>query len=132
MARILVLEHDVSRQPLYERELGAEGHDIIIAASSAEADKYVRSFQPELIILDLKIENHDDGLHFLGGPNHIPTIVHAPYATIAWFFSHITHVNADMPFSPMAAEAFVVKSKDFSELKSAVAEVLAQEEPHFV
>jgi hypothetical protein len=32
----------------------------------------------------------------------------------------------------MAAEAFVVKSKDFSELKSAVAEVLAQEEPHFV
>jgi hypothetical protein len=61
----------------------------------------------------------------------VPIIVHAPYATIAWFFSHITHVNSETPFSPMAADAFVVKGQDWAELKSAVADVLAKREPQY-
>lgn len=132
MAKILVLEHDVSRHPLYERELSAEGHDIVIASSSPEAEKFVRSFGPELIILDLKMDNHDDGLKFLTRRTAMPVIVHAPYATIAWFFSNIAHVNSETPFSPLAANAFVVKGNDLSELKGAVAEVLAHEEPQYV
>ena len=69
---------------------------------------------------------------FLARRSSIPVIVHAPYATIAWYFSNISHVNSETPFSPLAADAFVVKGNDLSELKGTVSQQFwAHHEPQY-
>ncbi len=115
MARILVVDDDSSLRMLYERELGDEGHDVTTAASGEDALKILENNQPDVVVLDIKMDGMD-GLTVLDEimkrDSTIPVILNTAYSTF----------KAD--FATWNADAYVVKSSDLSELKRTIDEIL--------
>jgi DNA-binding response OmpR family regulator len=62
MARILVVDDDPDITFAVSLYLKKEQHDVRIAASRSEAMEAVRAFAPDLIILDVMMEQPDDGI----------------------------------------------------------------------
>ena len=51
--RILVIEDDIAYANVYQRKLTKEGYEVQIQPDGAKAMETVRSFRPNLILLDL-------------------------------------------------------------------------------
>ncbi|NOX36423.1 MAG: response regulator [Calditrichaeota bacterium] len=117
MKKILIVEDDEPQQILYETELTELGYQVIIAGNGDEAITQVKEHQPDLIILDLMIPKKH-GLEalreFLTINPNIPVIIHTAYS----------HYKDD--FMSWAAEEYVVKSSDLTELKKAIQRVLSR------
>lgn len=117
MKKILVIEDDVRLQKLLTDELGEEGYAIEVASDGKAALALLKDAQlnPDLIILDLRMPKMD-GLetmgHMLKARVNAPIIIHSAYS------SYREDVLA------MAADAYVVKSHDLSELKHKIHELL--------
>jgi two-component system, OmpR family, response regulator len=62
MARILVVDDDPDITFAISLFLKKEGHDVQVAASRAEGMKALEVFKPELMILDVMMEQPDDGI----------------------------------------------------------------------
>lgn len=62
MARILVVDDDPDITFAVSLFLKKEGHEIAIAASRAEGMKGLDSFNPDLLVLDVMMEQPDDGI----------------------------------------------------------------------
>lgn len=62
MARILVVDDDPDITFAVSLYLKREQHEVRTAASRAEGMEAVRAFAPELIILDVMMEQPDDGI----------------------------------------------------------------------
>jgi DNA-binding response OmpR family regulator len=62
MARILVVDDDPDITFAVSLYLKREQHDVRAAASRAEGMEAVKAFSPELIILDVMMEQPDDGI----------------------------------------------------------------------
>ncbi len=117
MRKILIVEDDEPQQILYETELTELGYQVIIAGNGEDAITQVKHHQPDLIILDLMIPGKH-GLEalreFLSINPNIPVIIHTAYS----------HYKDD--FMSWAAEEYVVKSSDLTELKKAIQRVLSR------
>ncbi len=118
MARILIVEDDIHLQLLLKDELHEDGHEIITAANGREALDVLngnRSERPDLIIMDVRMPKMD-GLETMGyllkSRQNTPVIIYSAYA------SYRHDVMA------MAADAYVVKSHDITELKTKIHELL--------
>lgn len=115
MARILVVDDDASLRMLYERELSAMGHEVIAVGSGKEALAQVDVCPPDLVILDIRMDEMD-GLTVLDEimkrDKTIPVILNTAYSTF----------KSD--FATWNAEAYIVKSGDPTELKNAIDQVL--------
>jgi DNA-binding response OmpR family regulator len=57
--RILIIDDDIDLLMLLERRLQKEGYDIETAASLAEAEEVVHSFEPHLVLLDINVNGED-------------------------------------------------------------------------
>ncbi len=115
MARILIVEDDVNQRMLYETEVAEMGHEVLLARDGVEAVDKLREFKPDAVILDLMMPNMHglDALRkMLSLKPNIPVIIHTAYQ----------HYKDN--FMSWAAEEYVVKSSDLSELKSAIRRVL--------
>jgi CheY-like chemotaxis protein len=64
MRKILVVDDEESIRMLYKEELEDEGYEVDVAADGAEALTKLKSFQPDLVTLDLKMPGID-GLEVL-------------------------------------------------------------------
>lgn len=62
MARILVVDDDPDITFAVSLFLKREGHEVQIAASRAEGMKELASFKPDLMVLDVMMEQPDDGI----------------------------------------------------------------------
>ena len=62
MARILVVDDDPDITFAVSLYLKREQHEVRTAASRAEGMEAVKAFSPELIILDVMMEQPDDGI----------------------------------------------------------------------
>jgi DNA-binding response OmpR family regulator len=62
MARILVVDDDPDITYAISLFLRKEGHDVQTAASRAEAMKALAAYKPDLMILDVMMEQPDDGI----------------------------------------------------------------------
>ena len=117
MIRILVVEDDAAQQILYDTELSEEGYEVVLAPDGETAIQKVKEAQPDVVILDLMIPKKH-GLEalreFLSYNPNLPVIIHTAYS----------HYKDD--FMSWAAEEYVVKSSDLSELKRAITRVLAR------
>ena len=117
MKKLLVIEDDVRLQKLLTDELGEEGYAIVVASDGKEALSLIKDgrVNPDLIILDLRMPRMD-GLetmgHMLKSRVNVPIIIHTAYS------SYREDALA------MAADAYVVKSHDLSELKHKIHELL--------
>ncbi len=115
MARIHVIEDEPSLRKLYRSELENMGHEVFCSENGREAFKSVSTDRPDLIVLDIMMPE-GDGMEFLTKIlDHrmgIPVIINSAY-------SHYKN-----EFISWAAEAYVVKSSDLTELKTQIKKVL--------
>ncbi len=112
---ILIIDDDKYFVKLLSDELGDEGYNTKHAANGAEAILMLRHLKPSLIILDIVMPVMD-GMEVLGPIvrryEDVPIIVHSSYEDFR------------KDFKSWAADAYLVKSGDFSELKSVVHRLL--------
>ena len=115
MPKLLIVEDEANLSILYEREFKKEGYDVILAREGEEAILKTREYAPDLVILDIKMENMD-GItamrQMLEINRNLPIIINSAYSS---FMSD---------FMSWAARAYVIKSSDLTELKKKVAENL--------
>lgn len=117
MKKILVVEDDELLQKLLRDEIIEEGYEVLIASDGKEALSMLKDMgaQPDLIILDLRMPKMD-GLetmgHMLKSRVNAPVIIHSAY----------TSYKEDA--LAMAADAYIVKSHDLTELKAKIRELL--------
>ncbi len=117
MITVLVVEDDKNQRLLYEQELKLEGYDVVTASDGKDALEKVQEQSPDLIVMDINMPKMD-GIETMGkilGKNkEIPVIINTAYS------------NYKDNFMSWAADAYIVKSSDMSELKNTVKEILAK------
>jgi len=100
---------------LYEQELRLEGYEILTAADGKEALEKVQEQPLDLVIMDINMPKMD-GLEAMGRimckHKGIPIIIYTAYS------------NYKDNFMSWAADAYIVKSSDLSELKDKIKELL--------
>lgn len=116
MARVLIVEDEEAQRILFETEIQELGHEVLLANDGVDAVEIVRNYEPDAVILDLMMPNMHglDALRkVLSHQPNMPVIIHTAYS----------HYKDN--FMSWAAEEYIVKSADLSELKNALKRVLA-------
>ncbi|NMD41384.1 MAG: response regulator, partial [Deltaproteobacteria bacterium] len=112
MKRILLVEDDKHLQFLIREELVDEGYEVVIAGDGIEAMSLLQAEDarnPDLIILDIRMPRMD-GFETMG--HILKSRVDSPIIIHSAFSGYKNH-----PLT-MAADAYVVKSHDFTRLKA--------------
>ena len=115
MTTILLVEDDKNQRLLYEQELRFEGYEIVTAVDGKDALKKVQEQPLDLVVMDINLPMMD-GLDIMGWilskHRNIPIIINTAYS------------NYKDNFMTWAADAFIVKSSDLTELKNKIKEVI--------
>jgi DNA-binding response OmpR family regulator len=115
MKTILVADDDESLRMLLKEELTDEGYRVITAINAREALKIVEEETLDLVVLDIRMPGMS-GLEalprILGLKEGIPVILHSAYS------------QYKDSFMSWAADAYIVKSADFTELKQKIKELI--------
>jgi DNA-binding response OmpR family regulator len=115
MAKILVVDDEEHIRMLYEEALREEGYEVATAASGKNILELIEKEKPDLIILDIKMADCN-GLDVLqeirNNYYNLPVILSTAYETY----------KSDI--KSMAADAYVVKSFDLTELKNKIKQCL--------
>ena len=115
MKTILVVDDDEAIRTLLQEELEDEGYKVLIATNARDALKMVASEALDLVILDIRMPGMD-GLEalprILGIKEGLPVIMNTAYS------------QYQDSFMSWAADAYVVKSSDLTELKQKVKELV--------
>jgi DNA-binding response OmpR family regulator len=117
MAKILVVDDERSIRALCAEELGDAGYEVITTGEGTEVMGLVSSEKPDAVILDIRMEDCD-GLDLLqeirNAHPSLPIILNTAYD------SYREDVKS------VAADFYVVKSYDLSELKSRLATLVKE------
>ena len=120
MARILLVEDEKNLCLLYQTELGAEGHEVIVAYDGKMAVEMAAQRKPDLVIMDISLPEKMNGIEsmsrILSEDKSIPVIINTGYSQYR------------DNFMAWAADAYVVKSADLTPLKRAVRTALRKKQ----
>lgn len=115
MKTILLVEDDKNQRLLYEQELSIEGYNIITARDGLEAIKKIREQLPDLIVMDINMPKMN-GIEAIGKilneHRKIPVIINTAYSSYK------------DDFMSWAADAYIIKSSDLTELKDKIRELI--------
>lgn len=115
MTTILLVEDDKNQRLIYEQELKHDGYEVVTASDGKEALEKVQEQLPDIVIMDINMPKMD-GIEAMGRilskNKKVPVIINTAYS------------NYKDSFMSWAADAYVVKSSDLSEIKSKIKEVL--------
>ena len=115
MAKILIVDDEEHIRYLYSEELSESGYEVITADSGYQLMERIEKEKPDLIVLDIKMVGYD-GLDLLQDIRNrfydLPVVLCTAYDTF----------KRDM--KSIAADFYVIKSFDLTELKSKVAMAL--------
>jgi DNA-binding response OmpR family regulator len=115
MKTILVVDDDEAIRALLQEELEEEGYKVLIATNARDALKMVAAEPLDLVILDIRMPGMD-GLEalprILGIKEGLPVIMNTAYT------------QYQESFMSWAADAYVVKSSDLTELKDKIRELV--------
>ena len=115
MKTILVVDDDDAIRSLLQEELEDEGYKVLIATNARDALKMVAAEPLDLVILDIRMPGMD-GLEalprILGIKEGLPVILNTAYS------------QYQESFMSWAADAYVVKSSDLTELKEKIRELI--------
>jgi len=116
MKTILVVDDDDAIRMLIEMELADEGYQVLTASNAQDALKMVETEDLDLVILDIRMPGMD-GLEalprILGLKEGLKVILNTAYS------------QYQESFMSWAADAYVIKSADLTELKAKVKELLS-------
>lgn len=117
MARVLVVDDEAGLRALYTQELEYAGYEVVTAESGTAAVAAVQEHEIDVVVLDIAMPGMD-GVEtlakILASNNQLPVILNTGYASY------------QDDFMTWAAEAYVVKSSDLSELIERIEEALAK------
>jgi len=120
MARILIVDDEKHIRLLYSEELKEEGYEVFVAADGNDILDRIEKDRPDVIILDIKMVS-SNGLDVL---QEVGTgIITSPVILCSAYGSYKVDVKS------IAADAYVVKSSDLTELKNKIAQVLEASVP---
>jgi DNA-binding response OmpR family regulator len=115
MKTILVVDDDEAIRTLLQEELEEEGYKVLIATNARDALKMVAAEALDLVILDIRMPGMD-GLEalprILGIKEGLPVIMNTAYS------------QYQDSFMSWAADAYIVKSSDLTELKEKIRELV--------
>ncbi|MGD8983120.1 MAG: response regulator [Desulfobacteraceae bacterium] len=115
MAKILIVDDEEHIRFLYSEELSEAGYEVITADSGYKLMEKIEDEKPDLIVLDIKMVDYN-GLDLLQDIRNkfynMPVVLCTAYDTF----------KEDM--KSIAADFYVIKSFDLSELKSKIAMAL--------
>jgi DNA-binding response OmpR family regulator len=115
MAKILAIDDEEHIRMLYEEELGTEGYDVATVARGEGILDLIEMEKPDLIVLDIKMVDCN-GLDVLQQVRNryydLPIILCTAYETYK------------IDIKSVAADAYVVKSSDLTELKKRIKQCL--------
>jgi len=115
MAKILIVDDEEHIRYLYSEELSEAGYEVITADSGYKLMERIEEEKPDLIVLDIKMVGYD-GLDLLQDIRNnfydLPVVLCTAYDTF----------KRDM--KSIAADFYVIKSFDLTELKNKVAMAL--------
>jgi DNA-binding response OmpR family regulator len=120
MKKILIVDDEEVIRMLYGEELEEEGYEVVTAGSGHGLMEMIEREKPDLVILDIKMAEHD-GLDLLQEIRksfyNIPVILCSAYSSF----------KGDL--KSIAADYYVVKSADLSELKQKIKMALEGQVP---
>ena len=123
MSTLLIVEDEANQRILFQEELSEEGYKVELACNGKEALEKMKTALPDLIVLDMRMPVMD-GMESLGKiidqKKNIPVIIHSAYSSYK------------EDFMSWAADDFVVKSSDLSELKNKIKAHLRNKEVEFL
>ncbi len=115
MTTILLVENDKNQRLLYEQELRIEGYEIEIAEEGKDVLKKIQEQPLDLVVMDINLPKMD-GIEIMGWilskHKNIPIIINTAYSSYK------------DNFMTWAADAFIVKSSDLTELKNKIKEII--------
>lgn len=116
--KILVVDDEKHIRMLYQEELEGEGYEVATSDGEEPILDVLKREAPAVVVLDIKLGSSRSGLDLLqeirGQDTTIPVILSTAYDS----FQH--------DLKSIAADYYVVKSVDLTELKSKVALALAK------
>ena len=116
MAKVLVVDDDENQRLLYRQELELSGYEVEIASTGPQAIERVQRGGIDVVVLDIAMPGMD-GVEVLGRilalDRRLPVILNTAYSSYK------------EDFMTWAAEAYVTKSGDLSELRARIGEALA-------
>jgi DNA-binding response OmpR family regulator len=113
---ILIVDDQNAVRSLCREELSDEGYEVIEAKNGKEALGKLKDNDPDLVILDIVMPEMD-------GMETLPrTLRKKPNTPVILYTAHIGYQK---DFMTWAADAYVVKSSDLSELKEQVRQLLS-------
>jgi two-component system, response regulator, stage 0 sporulation protein F len=115
MAKILIVDDEKHIRSLYSDELKEEGYEVATAPDGNDIYNLIENEKPDVILLDIKLAD-SNGLDVLQQIRNkyynLPVILCSAYGSFK------------VDIKAIAADAYVVKSADLSELKKRIAQVL--------
>ena len=118
--KVLIVDDEEHIRFLYSEELTDEGYEVITAESGYKLLEKIEEEKPDVVILDIKMVDYN-GLDLLQDIRNkfydLPVILCTAYDTF----------KEDM--KSIAADHYVIKSFDLTELKSKIATALETEIP---
>jgi DNA-binding response OmpR family regulator len=115
--KILIVDDDQNILRLYKEELEEEGYQIVTASNGQEAMDQFEKENPDLVTLDILLPDVD-GIKLLRQMKEkrprMPVIMSTAY-------------DYRDDFAVWASEAYIVKSSDLTELKSAIKKLTESE-----
>ncbi len=115
MTTILLVEDNKNQRLLYEQELRFEGYEIVTVADGKDVVKTVQEQPLDLVVMDINLPKMD-GIETMGWilskHKNIPIIINTAYS------------DYKDNFMSWAADAYIVKSSDLTELKIKIKELL--------
>ncbi len=115
MKKILCVDDDPGLLRLYQEELSEEGYEVIMAKDGKEAMEKFMEQKPQAVVLDIRMPIMD-------GIESLNAILNKDRQIAVIFNTAFPQYREN--FMTWAAEAYVVKSSDLTELKQKIREVL--------
>jgi len=115
VARILIVDDEAHIRTLYTLELEDDGHEVLALETGKGLEDEIERFQPDVVVLDIKMMDVS-GLDVLQQVRHrfydLPVILCSAYGSY----------KGDL--KSIAADYYVVKSSDLTELKKRIQSAL--------
>lgn len=115
MFRILIIDDEVHIRKLYFESFSSDGYDVHTCGSSHETMEALKTCQPDIVILDIELGD-ESGLDLLKQIRQA-----RPSAAIVLNTAFVTYKS---DFQTWLADAYIVKSSDLTDLKTAVKELV--------
>ncbi len=117
MKRILIVDDEPHLRLLYETELRRAGYETMTADSAIQGLEYVETMKPDLVVLDIRMAGMDgiEALQrILERDNNLPVVLNTAFSS--YRDNYLT----------WAADAYVTKSSDVTELLETVERILLE------